>query len=86
MDINIKLPYTVDVGEVKKIVENAIRATRSILKEPKSRIGIAELEAERYIVSIQVWTEAHGFQDSKFTLQEKIMNDLKSAKILIPVT
>ncbi len=84
MDINLKLPYTVDIGEVRRIIETAVAATGHILKEPVSRIGVSELEADRYIVSIQVWAEAHNFQDSKYALLEKLMGDLKNANILIP--
>ena len=84
MDINLKLPYTIDMGEVRRIIETAVAATGNILNEPVSRIGVSELEADRYIVSIQVWAEAHGFQESKFALQEKLMDDLKNANILIP--
>jgi small conductance mechanosensitive channel len=84
MDIDLKLPYTVDAAQVRKLIENAVSATESILKEPVSRIGVAALEADRYTLNIQVWTDAHGFQDSKFVLQESIMNELKNAKILIP--
>jgi small conductance mechanosensitive channel len=82
MDIDLKLPYSVDVGEVRKVIEMAIAGTGSILKEPATRIGVATLDADRYVISIQVWAAANGFQDSKFALQERIMDDLKKAKII----
>ncbi|MEP7377079.1 MAG: mechanosensitive ion channel domain-containing protein [Chitinophagaceae bacterium] len=81
LDINFKLPFSVDSAEVKKIAENAIAGTATILKDPAARIGVAEIEADRYTLSIRVWVEAHGFQDSKFVVQEKIMNDLKNGGI-----
>jgi small conductance mechanosensitive channel len=84
LDINLKLPFAVDSAEVKKIVEQAIVDTAGMLKEPAARIGVAEIEADRYTLTTQVWVEAHSFQDSKFILQEKIMNDLKKEGVFQP--
>ena len=81
MDINLKFPYSTDFDALKKIIGNVIGDTTVILKEPAARIGIADMEADRYMVSVQVWVAAHGFLDSKFILQEKIMNDLKKGGI-----
>jgi small conductance mechanosensitive channel len=33
---------------------------------------------------INVWTEAHGFNDAKYALQEKIMQVLKQSGIKLP--
>ena len=82
LDIPVKLSYTAQIGEVRKIVEDAIRSTHDILDEPKARIGVAELEFDKYIVAIQVWVNAHGFEDAKLILVERIMNDLKNAGII----
>ena len=43
---------------------------------------MAELEFDKYIVAIQVWVNAHGFEDAKLILVERIMNDLKNAGII----
>jgi small conductance mechanosensitive channel len=82
LDISLKLNYTIEVGAVKKIMQSTIGSTKNILNEPVTRMGVAEPEPERYIMSIQVWVNAHGFEDSKFILQEKILNDLKNAGII----
>lgn len=82
LDIDLKFPYATVVEEVKKVLENSISSTKDILNEPIARIGVAELEPDRYTISVQVWVNAHGYQDSKFILQEKIMNDLKMAGFL----
>lgn len=82
LDINLKLSYTTHTDEVKKIIENAIRSINDILNEPVARVGVADMEFDRYTVSIQVWVNAHGYEDAKFILHERIMNDLKNAGIL----
>jgi len=82
LDINLKFSYAALTDEVKKIIENAIRSTNHILNEPVARVGVADMEFDRYTLSIQVWVKADGFEDAKFILQERIMNDLKHAGIL----
>ena len=82
LDINLKFPYTNDAGEIKKILEKAIGASGNCLNDPVARIGVSELEPDRYAVSVQVWVDAKHFEDSKFILLEKIMNDLKSEAII----
>ena len=36
----------------------------------------------QYAVAIGVWVNAHGFEDEKLILLERIMNDLKNAGII----
>jgi small conductance mechanosensitive channel len=81
MDISFKVPYTMGSGEIINLLRSFVESITDVLKGPPTRIGVAEFEADRYIISVQVWVEAHGFQDSKFMLQEKIINDLKKAGV-----
>jgi small conductance mechanosensitive channel len=82
MDIVVKFNYTVSFDQVKQIVENAVRSTSDILDEPKARIGVADMEFDRYSVGILVWVKAGTFENAKFILQERIMNDLKGAGVI----
>ncbi|HKO79294.1 MAG TPA: mechanosensitive ion channel family protein [Chitinophagaceae bacterium] len=82
LDISIKLSYITNTDEVKKIIAKAIRSTKDILNEPVARVGVTDMEFDRYGISIQVWVNAHGFEDAKFILYERIMNDLKNAEII----
>ena len=68
MDINLKFNYDTDFGQVKKQIEKAILATKNILHDPVARIGVADLDGDRYTVSVEVWVNAHGFQDSRLML------------------
>lgn len=61
---------------------NSISSNQNILNETVTRMGVAELESDRYTTSIQVWIDAQGFENSKFILDEKILNDLKNAGII----
>jgi small conductance mechanosensitive channel len=82
LDINLKFNYNKEVDEIKKRLDDSIRASNNVLKEPVARIGVSELGPDFYILSLQLWVNAHGFQDTKFIVQEKIMQDLKQSGII----
>jgi len=83
LDIPLKFSNAIDFKQVKEIINAAIDKCSNILKTPERRIGIAELQPDGYIVSINVWINAHGFQDTKQELQETILQDIKDAGIKI---
>jgi small conductance mechanosensitive channel len=83
LDITLKLPYTAAFEKVKVIAESAMEAQEELLKDPEARIGIQTMEFDRYEVIIQVWVNAHGFQDAKYILQEKLLSELKAAGIIL---
>ena len=35
-------------------------------------------------ITVNVWTNAHGFYDTRVALNEKIVNDLKAAGVKVP--
>ncbi|RYG31167.1 MAG: mechanosensitive ion channel, partial [Chitinophagaceae bacterium] len=82
LDITLKLPYTAAFEQVRTTVETAMSAQHELLKEPKARIGIEAMEFDKYEVIIQVWVNAHGFQDARYILQERIMTDLRSSGVI----
>jgi small conductance mechanosensitive channel len=84
IDIELKFNYGMAFEHIKKIVETTLTAYNSVLKEPVHRIGISSLDPDGYKVMVNVWTKAHGFQDTRYILQEKIMENLKGAGIKLP--
>jgi small conductance mechanosensitive channel len=84
MDIELKFHYGIDIAQVKKILQDSIQSPAHILPEPVARIGVSALEPDRYTITVNVWVNAHGFYDTRFVLQEKIINDLKTAGIKLP--
>jgi small conductance mechanosensitive channel len=71
IDIELKLNYAIDTGQVKKIITESIQSSKNLLTEPSHRITVSTLESDGYRLLVNVWTLAHGFNDAKFQLQEK---------------
>lgn len=86
LDVNIKFNYGVEFEKIKSIAMNAISSFGHFLKDPPPRIGVQQLDADGFIVTINVWTNAHGFQDAKLAFQEKFLHDIKAAGIKLPGT
>jgi small conductance mechanosensitive channel len=84
IDIELKFNYGVQFEQIKKIIDKTLTSYNNTLKEPIHRIGISSLDPDGYKVIINVWTKAHGYQDTRYILQEKVMENLKSAGIKLP--
>jgi len=83
LDLEIKFSNGVDIKEVKSVISDAIDKCENILKTPERRIGVAVLENDGYKIGVNVWVNAHGFQDTKLILQETILQDIKDSGIKI---
>ncbi|WP_113653526.1 mechanosensitive ion channel family protein [Pedobacter namyangjuensis] len=84
LDIEIKFTNAVDIGTVRKIINAAIDKCTNILSSPERRIGVVSIENDGYKLGINVWVNAHGFQDTKLAIQEMIVEDLKKSEIKLP--
>jgi small conductance mechanosensitive channel len=83
LDIPLKFSNAIDFKQVKAIINASIDKCSNILATPERRIGISELQPDGYIVSVNVWINAHGFQDTKQEMQETILQDIKDAGVKI---
>lgn len=83
IDIELKLNYAVDFNHLKEVIEKVISA-QNLLKTPPYNIGVSSLDADGYKVAINVWANAKGFGDTKLAFQEKLIGEIKAAKIPLP--
>lgn len=83
LDVALKFTNSIDYKQVKGVINTAIDKCKSILAKPDRRIGISDLQPDGYVVTINVWVAAHGYQDTKQELQETILQDIKDAGIKI---
>lgn len=84
MDIELKFNFAIDFNQVKNIISNSIGSVAGLLKDPAHRIGVLSIEPDGYKVLVNVWAPAHGFQDVKLLLQQKIIEDMKANGIKLP--
>jgi small conductance mechanosensitive channel len=86
LDVELKLSFTTDAEQVKKIIEQTILSSKNILTDPTHRICVSLLEHDGYRLLVNVWIPAHGFNDAKFDLQERIIKDLQKSGMKLPGT
>jgi small conductance mechanosensitive channel len=79
LDIGYKFSNKTDIKQVKAVIGQTIDNEKQCLKTPERRIGVTLLEADSYTLSINVWVNAHGFEDTRLKLQESLLQDLKNA-------
>jgi small conductance mechanosensitive channel len=84
MDIELKLSYGLDIEHVKQVILKSVKSAQNILPHPECRVVVSKLEADKYTLLINVWVNAHGFYDTMFQLNEKIIKDMISAGLKLP--
>jgi small conductance mechanosensitive channel len=84
LDIEIKLTYAIDIEQVKGIITNAIKQITDILPTPLPNIGVIALEIDGIKISVRVWVNNDQFTNVRFSLQEKILKDLRAAGVKLP--
>jgi small conductance mechanosensitive channel len=73
LDIELTAPNTLTFEEVKRKILDVLNRDEDILKDPAPRLGISTLEADKYKIMVNAWTQAHGYEDTRLKLQEKLM-------------
>lgn len=82
VDIELKFKYANEYDKIKEIITTAFSSLNNILKEPALRIGVSKLDADNYSVMINTWIPAHGFEDGRLLINEKLMFELKKAGMI----
>jgi small conductance mechanosensitive channel len=84
LDVEMKFNYGVEIDSIKDIVNKTIDDANGVLKNPKRRIGVSTVDPDGYKVMINVWVNAHAFEETKFLFQEKLIQNIKSSGIKLP--
>jgi small conductance mechanosensitive channel len=82
VDIELKFKYSNEYQKIKEVVTNCFNSLDNILKDPALRMGVSKLDTDNYSVIINTWIPAHGFEDGRLLINEKLMVDLKNAGLL----
>ncbi|MBS1688918.1 MAG: mechanosensitive ion channel family protein [Bacteroidetes bacterium] len=81
LDISLKFTYDQDVNKVKNTLAKAFNDYTEVLNDPKARIGISDIGTENYTITCNVWINAHGFEDVRLLVNEKLIDTLQKAGI-----
>jgi small conductance mechanosensitive channel len=84
LDFEIKLSYTADVEQVKKVLSDVIKTTPNVLPDPGNRVGVSALEIEGVKYIVNVWVNPADYLVAKLAMQEKILRDLGTAGVKLP--
>ncbi len=84
LDIEFKFPFGADFKQIENVLQTSIAGLTNILKTPEHRIGVSSIEPDGFRIIVNVWVNAHGFQDAKLQTQQKFLDDLKSYGIKLP--
>jgi len=84
LDLELKFAYGVDITEVRAIINKAIDKSTGILESPERRIGVTLIELDGYKVKVNVWVNAHGYEDTRLALQQTIVEDLMASGVKLP--
>ena len=84
LDVDLKFNYSYDYEQIRQILNQSIEKFEKVNKIPAHRIGISKLESDGYTIMINVWVNAHGYEDTMLAFQELIIEDLKKAGIKLP--
>ena len=84
LDLELKFNYGIDLSVIKKVIDETIDESKSILKTPEKRIGVSLLEENGYKVMLNVWLNSHGFHDGRLIFQENLLENLKASGIKLP--
>lgn len=79
LDITYKFNNDTDVEQARNVIDDAIRKEAELLRKPEHRIGVTLLEQGNYTLAINVWVNAHGYEDTRLRLQEALLKNIRAA-------
>jgi small conductance mechanosensitive channel len=77
LDLSVKFENSIDFKKIRPIILKTINGCDDCLKEPPSRVGIERIEMDCYTVVINIWVTSHGYQDTKFAINQLLMENLE---------
>jgi len=84
LDFEVKLGYAADIDKAKKIMLDAITASKDIVNDQPVRVGLVALEIDSIRFTVNVWVEPANYLNAKINLMETMVKDLGAAGIPFP--
>jgi small conductance mechanosensitive channel len=84
LDMEIKFNYGFDFSAIKSVVSQSLKDAQQVADNPSPRIGVSVLDPDGFKVMINSWVEAKDFENAKLQVQQKVIEDLKTAGMKLP--
>ena len=84
-ELTVGVAYGSDILAVKKAITAALKACSEVSWEKDPIIGIASFDDSAITFDIKVWVKTASFNDSKYIINENIVNEFSKAGIEIPL-
>jgi len=85
VDIEIPIPYTCNLDEVKAIFAECMSADERIVNSPAPACTISSFSSYAMIFLMRVWTVTDNYWDVMFAMRERVVRKLGEHGITIPV-
>ena len=84
MDVEMKFNYGYDFESIRSIIDRTLHVSPLVENDPPPKIGVSVLEPDGYKVVINGWVDAFEFEERKYKVQQKMIEELKAAGIKLP--
>ena len=84
MDLDIKLPYTIDMKAAMDSIRKTVESSADMHKEPPPYIGVGAFDGDGYHIVVYVWTNPDGYNERRLSLQAQLLADMRAANIKWP--
>ena len=81
LDFEVKVGYVVDVDQVKEVILETIKKSKTVMNTPAIRVGVIGLEVDSIRFAVNVWVKPTDFLGTKMELQENVIKNLKIAGV-----
>ncbi len=84
MDVEFKFNFGFDFEKIRAIIKEALNTSDIVKDDPAPEIGVSLIEPDGYRILTHAWVEADKFEESKFAVQQLLINKLIAAGIKLP--
>ncbi|WP_431217261.1 mechanosensitive ion channel family protein [Puia sp. P3] len=84
MDLDIKLPYTIEMKTAIASIMKTLESATDMQKEPPPYVGVGGFDGDGYHIVACAWTDPDGFYERRLALQAQILADMRGANIKWP--
>jgi small conductance mechanosensitive channel len=84
LDIELKFSFGTNMEDVKRVLLKTAHEFPQILKSPAAHAGVSKLDPDGFRMTLQAWITNAQFHEIKFSLHQKVVENMKAAAIKLP--